>query len=411
MAVKVTLRKKLISGNQESLYLEFYPGIPNPKTGKPTRPRKFLNLFLISETESELQHYSDENGKPQRRIIPVLNKAGHPKIRKISAWDKKHNKDTWELAEKIRHRRVNEVNMPEIYSDLEKERLKARECEKGSFVEYFKTLADKKHKKDQGNWNIVYDNLKDFTNGSLSFHELDEKFCEDFKSYLLELKAYNNEKTISQNTACTYFVKFKAVVKQAWKDKKIPSNIGAGVSTIKLIESQRNFLTIEDLNKLVKTNCEDPMLKKAALFSALTGLRRSDILKLTWGETEIIDSRPVIRFRQQKTHGLETLWISDQAYTILGDPGEADDKVFKGLKIDSYHSRFLFRWLGEAGISKKISFHSFRHTFATLQLSQGTDIYTVSKLLGHKNVRTTQIYAKVVDKLKQDAADRIKLDL
>jgi len=69
----------------------------------------------------------------------------------------------------------------------------------------------------------------------------------------------------------------------------------------------------------------------------------------------------------------------------------------------------LSRWLDKSGIQKHITFHSFRHTYATLQLSLGTDIYTVSKMLGHKDLKTTQIYAKVVDQLKRDAADRIKL--
>ena len=65
----------------------------------------------------------------------------------------------------------------------------------------------------------------------------------------------------------------------------------------------------------------------------------------------------------------------------------------------------------DAGIQKKISFHNFRHSYATLQLANSTDIYTVSKLLGHKNVATTQIYAKVIDKTKIEAANRINLDL
>lgn len=64
-------------------------------------------------------------------------------------------------------------------------------------------------------------------------------------------------------------------------------------------------------------------------------------------------------------------------------------------------------WLQDAGITKNITFHSFRHTFATLQLEMGTDLYTVSKMLGHKSIKTTQIYAKVVDKKKVEAAGRI----
>ena len=58
-----------------------------------------------------------------------------------------------------------------------------------------------------------------------------------------------------------------------------------------------------------------------------------------------------------------------------------------------------------------VLFHCFRHSYATLQLAGGTDIYTVSKMLGHTNVRTTQIYAKVVDAKKEEATKTIKLDL
>jgi len=68
------------------------------------------------------------------------------------------------------------------------------------------------------------------------------------------------------------------------------------------------------------------------------------------------------------------------------------------------------KFSGFCCITKKITFHGFRHTFATLQLSSGTDIYTVSKMLGHTNIKTTQIYAKVVDEKKEKAANAIKLN-
>lgn len=61
-----------------------------------------------------------------------------------------------------------------------------------------------------------------------------------------------------------------------------------------------------------------------------------------------------------------------------------------------------------AGITKHITFHSFRHTNATLLISAGEDIYTVSKMLGHKELRTTEIYAKVLNSKKIEAANRIK---
>ena len=95
----------------------------------------------------------------------------------------------------------------------------------------------------------------------------------------------------------------------------------------------------------------------------------------------------------------------------MGEPKEPTAKVFEGLKYSAYHNKHLFQWIGAAGITKDITFHCFRHTFATLQLSEGTTLYTVSKMLGHRNIKTTQIYAEIVNKTKREAADKIKLDM
>ncbi|WP_423147982.1 tyrosine-type recombinase/integrase [Rubrolithibacter danxiaensis] len=95
---------------------------------------------------------------------------------------------------------------------------------------------------------------------------------------------------------------------------------------------------------------------------------------------------------------------------MLGERRPAEQKVFKGLTYSQVKPA-LVKWLADAGITKNITFHSFRHTYATLQLSSGTDIYTVSKMLGHRNVKTTQIYTKVIDDKKKEAANRIKLNL
>lgn len=152
-------------------------------------------------------------------------------------------------------------------------------------------------------------------------------------------------------------------------------------------------------------------MKRAALFSILTGLRISDILKLDWSELQHSKANGYyIQFRQEKTEGEEVLPISEQAYNLLGERGKPADRVFAGLKYSAYENKYLHQWIKDAGINKKITFHSFRHTFACLQLASGTDIYTVSKMLGHRELKTTQIYAKVIDQTKRTAADKIKLD-
>jgi integrase len=133
---------------------------------------------------------------------------------------------------------------------------------------------------------------------------------------------------------------------------------------------------------------------------------------MVWGEIEYIEGQGYfLNFSQKKTKGFEVLPISEQAFKLLGERKEPTAKVFEGLKYSAYHNKHLFQWIGAAGITKNITFHCFRHTFATLQLSHGTDIYTVSKMLGHRELKTTQIYAKIVDDTKRKAADKIKLDM
>jgi integrase len=378
MAIKVTLRQKTISKKRQTLYLDFWPAITNPETGKKTR-REFLKQYIFD--------------KPKKQA------------------DKEHNENVMQLAEQIKLKRENELNKPEIYSELEKEQLKATRTGKGNFIEYFKTLADKHPGSTHDDWIIVYKYLKQFASENVPFSELTKEFCSLFREYLLNTNRYSSDKKLSQNSACTYFVKFKAAVKKAYRDGKIQTNIGQDVPTIKIIESQRNFLTLDELNNLVKAKCDIPVMKTAALFSSLTGMRYGDIKKLTWGEIERNKNKYIIRFRQQKTGGLLTLPIGKQAVSLLGERGDPGEEVFPGLIVNSYYNKYLLQWFTRAEITKNVTFHSFRHTFATLQLSEGTDIYTVSKLLGHHNIKTTAIYAKVVDKMKQDAVNRIKLDL
>ncbi|MBC7485561.1 MAG: site-specific integrase [Cytophagaceae bacterium] len=379
MAIKVKLRTKAISGNRQSLYLDFYPAIPDPKTGKPTR-REFLGLYLF-------------------------DKAKNP-------FDKQHNKETQDIAESIRQKRENILNKPEIYSDFEKEQKRLKEQGEKCFVEYFKQLANKRKASNHDNWISAYHYLEKYTKGTLTFSALNERFCEDFKEYLLTSPSNRSSKTaLSQNSAVSYFNKLKAAMKQAYKDGYLATNLNSKIETIKPAETQRNYLTLEELNSLVKTECTIPILKQAALFSALTGLRFSDIQKLLWSEIEYIEKQGYfIHFKQQKTKGVEVLPISEQAYSLLGELKEATDKVFKDLSYSAHINNHLFKWIIKAGITKDITFHCFRHTFATLQLSNGTDIYTVSKMLGHRELKTTQVYAKIVDQSKRDAANKIVLD-
>jgi integrase len=392
MTHKVTLRQKPISKNRQALYLDFYPGIINPETGKTTR-RQFLKRYVNSET--------------------VLDKTGKVKKVTLSPIDKKHNKETMEWAEQIRQKRENLLNKPEIYSGYEREQLKIKERGEKDFIAYFKSLADKRENSNHNNWISVYQYLKSFTNGVLKFSDIDEALCNQFKDHLLNTKSLQRlENRLSRNTAVSYFDKFKAALRAAYKEGYLQNDLNVKIDPIRKEETQRNFLTLDELNRLAKTPCGNPLIKQAALFSALTGLRFSDIQKMTWSEIEFIEGNGYfIKFIQQKTKGAEMMPISDQAFSLLGERKDPGDRVINGLIYSAYENTHLAKWVGLAGIAKHITFHSFRHSFATLQISAGTDIYTVSKMLGHREIKTTQIYAKIIDQTKRAAADKIKLEL
>jgi integrase len=428
MTTKVKLRQKPISKGRKSLYLDFYPPIPHPETGNTTR-REFVNMYLFSD-KKELKNEIDElkhriqKRESENKDCKAQNKElsesleFYNSFKGLTPIDKQHNIETIKIAESIRQKRENFLNKPEIYSQYEKEQLRIKELGERCFIEYFRTLTDKRKESNRNSWLSTLKYLESFSKGKLKFSDLNESIIEDFKEYLLTTKSNKSDKTtLSQNSAVSYFNKIKAALKQAYKDGLLQTDLNSRIEPIPTAETRREYLTLDELNKLVKTPCNDVLLKRAALFSALTGIRFGDISKMVWRELVYIEGQGYfLNFDQQKTKGVEVLPISKQAYSFtegMENPKDMpqDKKVFEGLKYSAYANKHLFQWIGAAGITKDITFHCFRHTYATLQLFNGTDIYTVSKMLGHKDLKTTQVYAKIVDDTKRKAANKIKLTL
>ena len=196
-------------------------------------------------------------------------------------------------------------------------------------------------------------------------------------------------------------------MKIAYRDKLIKENINDFLEKIEWEDVKKQYLTADELKRLAATPCDIDVLKRASLFSCLTGLRISDILNLKWEDLEIApDQGYCIRIRTQKTQTEAVLPISYEAIELCGE--ESTGKVFKGL-TRSMVNYPLKKWIKQAGIEKNITFHGFRHTYASLQIASGTDIYTVSKMLTHRNVSTTQIYADLVSEKKRETVNRITL--
>ncbi|SCY74491.1 Site-specific recombinase XerD [Flavobacterium anhuiense] len=374
--INVTLRKRKLPSGRVTLYLDFFPPVYNPKTGKFFR-REYLGLYL--------------EPKPKNSI------------------EKNVNSENLYKAELITANRFNEVNKQQIYTPFELERIRLKEVGEKSFIKYIKETAETKNGNNAEVWKYAITHFENFLgNKDIQMHDIDVTIIEDFRDYLLKVKSIRNKgKILAQNTALSYLNKIKATLKKAYKKGLLQNDINAAVQGIKEQESQRNFLTMEEALRLYNTPCKKDIVKRICLFSLLTGVRYSDLSKLTWEEVQYSKQEGhYIRFKQQKTDRPVTLPISQEAFEFLGEKNPEQNTVFCGLKkwdVD----RLVPIWINDAGIKKHITFHCFRHTYATLQMAAGTDIFTVSKMLGHKNIKTTQIYTKIIDEKKRETTGKI----
>ncbi len=404
---KVTVKlRKAEKRNEWYLYLEAYP-VFTAESSVPQRTREYLNRTIATPLwdKSRNARTSKEGNvsfKPKRDINGVIQCKSHL------------DQEACIYADKVREIRQREFDNAFLYTDTDSEQAQQLERSRYNFLEYFREMEKKRHAQFSEaistTWNRVYENFKIFINGdTIPFSKIDLKLIEEFRLYLLSAKRGGFKTgTISPNTASTYFSVFKAVLKQAFIDGYLTIDLSAKVKCIQGRESRREYLTVEELNTLARTPF-DPIVKRAALFSALTGLRHSDIQKLTWAEIEEFNGGYRLNFTQQKTKGVEYMPISKQAYQLCGERKDDELLVFAGLPDPSWISKPLERWIKQAGITKHITFHGFRHTYATLQLAAGTDLYTISKMLTHSNVGTTQIYVDVVSDLKRKASEQITL--
>jgi integrase len=405
---KVTVRiRKAAFRNEWYLNIESYP-VFVARQKKPQRIIEALNRTITSivwdkkrtarttETSKSFKPKRDENGV----IVCKTEKDQQACL----------------YADGVRKLRQREYDNADLYSDTETAQAEQKERSQQNFIEYIELAAKKRHANSSEsiriNWKRTNELLKIYAGEYLPFSKIDNRFAEDFRLFMLSAPCGGNKDgTVSRNTAATYFSIFKAALKQAFVDGYLTVDLSAKIKGIQEQDTRREFLTVEELNQLATTPCEQDTMKRAALFSALTGLRHCDIQKMQWKEIQMDGEQARLNFTQQKTKGIEYMPISPQALAFCGEPRKPEQLVFEDLPDPSWISRPLKKWLENAGITKKITFHCFRHTFATLQLSNGTDIYTVSKMLGHTNVKTTQIYAKVVDEKKEKTAHAIKLNV
>jgi integrase len=372
--MKISLNKRTLKDGQISLSIEYYRGSEINNEGKRKHIRSFENLDTY--------------------LLP------DPKTPK----EKKENKEKLEFAEGVLAIRKAEYLQGKFD-------LKNSTKSKRTFLNYFDEKTEEKNREDSsnnyGNWFSTLKHLKNIVSPNMTFEEIDDTFIKKVKNYFDFEAKTKSDLLLSQNSKYSYFNKFKAALRSAFDDGYLTINYAAKVKSFEQAESQREYLIFEELQALAKTECKYDHLKRAFLFSCLTGLRWSDINKLVWSEVRDEGEIRRTNFRQDKTKGFEYLYISPQARELLGERKGLSERVFKGLKYSMTLNTEITRWCNRAGVLKHITFHSARHTNAVLLLENGADIYTVSKRLGHKEIRTTTIYAKIVDKKMKEAANII----
>ena len=375
----VRIRFKQLSNGNQSIYLEYYTGDVIRKENYVGGKRKyeFLKLYLIPERTRE---------------------------------DKAKNEATLALAKAIQSRRIVEgQNDAHGFQNTNKSRV--------NLLDYLENIG--KQSAEQGSRNYARTVLNTvralrlFRGDYIAFRDVDKEFLSEFTDYLRQMpkaSKYGVLKTggrLSNNSVVSYYGTLRTAINRAYKEGIItvnPTKEFDFASKVRQEPSRREYLTLDELKTLINTECRHEIVKRAFLFSCLCGLRVSDIRKLRWCDLQRSGGRVRIEITMQKTKEPLYLPISDEALKWLPERGEANgsDFIFP-LTHEGTVNDTLQHWAKVAGITKHISFHVSRHTHATMMLTLGADLYTVSKLLGHKNIATTQIYAKIVDKKKEEA--------
>lgn len=365
----IKLRVKHLANGNKSIYLDMY------MNGK--RKYEFLKLY----------------------IIPEYNKS-----------DRVRNSETLKLANAIKAQRIIELQN-------QSHGFKINKTSHIRLTDYIQSVAEKKSENEVRKTvlhAVVY-HLRRYNPNDIQLSRIDKDYILGFLDYLKTAKQTHTkkEKLLHVNTQVYYYKMLRYCLNYAVSEELISAN---PMNKIKNEEkphkhrTEREYLTIDELRKLAQTPFYNGLLKKAFLFSCFCGLRHSDIIALTWGDIEMDgDGNSRLYIIQKKTKEAISLPLSQEAIKQLPKREDAkeDDIIFKKLITLGRTNEILPKWAEQAGIKKHITFHTARHTHATMLLTLGVDLYTVSKLLGHTNIQTTQIYAKLVDESKKKAIDLI----
>lgn len=368
----VRLREKALKDGRKSLYLDIY--------FRGRRKYEFLNLHLIPE-----QSPADRQQNCQTMLM-----AEHIKAERILSLQNSGS-DNWESA------LLPSMSLSRWLS-LEETVLTA------TLSPSTVALRKRVHA-------IVDDYLASINRTDIALYEIDKTFCRGYIGFLRNLTnaLTTTTRPINQNTKQKYQKTFIASLNHAVREGYMQKNPFSEIPHSERIskkEALREYLTIDETKRLLITPCRRDDVRVAFLFAVFTGLRISDVRLLcphhirqsADGKSEFID------IEMKKTGSHVVIPLTQEARCFLPASSSGDIPFFP-LPTNATVSRTIRDWMTMAHIAKHITFHSSRHTFATTLLTLGADLYVTSKLLGHRNIQTTEIYAKVVDEKKIESVN------
>jgi integrase len=348
----VRLREKKLANGKLSLYLDFYyEGV---------REFEFLKLYIVAKPKDKLE--------------------------------KQSNTTILELAQRIKAKRTEELLTGAL-------NLSSKAQGSVDFVQYYQAYISQYTKADHRVLSACLNKFKEFLKEKHGFTRLP---CKDLTPNLvLAFKDYLESKQKGEGPQ-TYFTRFKKVVKHGMRENLFPQYPLPEKVKFKSGGMNKGVLNLDEIKALATAYCGNEVIKRAFLFACNTGLRFGDIKALRWQDI----SGSELFVVQNKTKEVLRLKLNQNALKLMGERGASDSLVFT---LPSFEGsvKTIKNWVARAGIEKRVTWHSARHSFATNILVLGYDIKTLSQLLGHTSIQHTQKYLSIADERKTQAVNSL----
>lgn len=356
--LNVRLRGKLISNGTISLFLDYYQGYSKNEDGtlKTSRKLEYLKMYLKNNPRTP-----DEREK---------------------------NDETLSLAQSIRSNRESEIQH-------KREGFISPKLKKSNFLDFCDAFEKEYLKKDKRMIHLAVKEFKSYTKASfLSPRQIDQTLVKGYRDYLI-----NKYKGEGPNST---FARFKKILNAATEHGLFNKNPGEKITCKVPLGVPKAILSPEEIISLSKTSCRNPEVKRAFLLCLNTGLRFVDVVDLKY--KHVADGQ--IKKSQQKTGREVVIDLNPAARKLIGDKKKLEDTIFK-LPTFEGCLNIIRSWAADAKINKHLTWHSARHSFATILLMNKTDIKTVMNLMGHSKMEHTQKYTHIVDVLKAQAVNTL----